>query len=164
MWITEVPYSLLYINKYDISVILFGFLNVYTLVHCALCIDDTITYDVPLPAKQLVLPNVFTCPFQSYTRYSFEENLLAHNNIIPICYCGQISSQSAAVNCQSGTLGGTIYFAGDGICKPLMRYSYLIYTVFSLLLLFFFCREVLNSSSPAVTNGGYVNGANLFKR
>ena len=25
-------------------------------------------------------------------------NLLAHNNISQICYCGQISSQSAAVN------------------------------------------------------------------
>ena len=26
-------------------------------------------------------------------------NLLAHNNISQICYCGQISLQSAAVNC-----------------------------------------------------------------
>ena len=26
-------------------------------------------------------------------------NLLAHNNISQICYCGQISIQSAAVNC-----------------------------------------------------------------
>ena len=28
-------------------------------------------------------------------------NLLAHNNISQICYCGQISLQSAAVNCSS---------------------------------------------------------------
>ena len=28
-----------------------------------------------------------------------EANLLAHNNISQICYCGQISLQSAAVNC-----------------------------------------------------------------
>ena len=27
------------------------------------------------------------------------ENLLAHNNISQICYCGQILLQSAAVNC-----------------------------------------------------------------
>ena len=42
-------------------------------------------------------------------------NLLAHNNKSQICYCGQISLQSAAVNCSfSGTYGGNIYFAGDG--------------------------------------------------
>ena len=28
-----------------------------------------------------------------------EENLLAHNNISQICYCGQISLQSGAVDC-----------------------------------------------------------------
>ena len=42
-------------------------------------------------------------------------NLLAHNNKSQICYCGQISLQSAAVNCNFLTpLGGTINFAGDG--------------------------------------------------
>ena len=42
-------------------------------------------------------------------------NLLAHNNISQFCYCGQISLQSAAVNCSfSDTFGGNIYFAGDG--------------------------------------------------
>ena len=42
-------------------------------------------------------------------------NLLAHNNKSQICYCGQISLQSAAVNCSfSDTFGGNIYFAGDG--------------------------------------------------
>ena len=42
-------------------------------------------------------------------------NLLAHNNKSQFCYCGQISLQSAAVNCSiSDTFGGTIYFAGDG--------------------------------------------------
>ena len=40
-------------------------------------------------------------------------NLLAHNNKSQICYCGQISLQSAAVGF-SCTFGGTIYFAGDG--------------------------------------------------
>ena len=43
-------------------------------------------------------------------------NLLAHNNKSQICYCGQISLQSAAVNF-SDTFGGTIYFAGDGTCQ-----------------------------------------------
>ena len=40
-------------------------------------------------------------------------NLLAHNNKSQICYCGQISLQSAAVSF-SDTIGGTIYFAGVG--------------------------------------------------
>ena len=31
-------------------------------------------------------------------------NLLAHNNISQICYCGQISLQSAAVNCSFLTI------------------------------------------------------------
>ena len=40
-------------------------------------------------------------------------NLLAHNNKSQICYCGQISLQSAAVNCSfSDTFGGNINFAG----------------------------------------------------
>ena len=45
-------------------------------------------------------------------------NLLAHNNIGQICYCGQISLQSAAVNCSFcdnlTPPGGKIYFAGEG--------------------------------------------------
>ena len=48
-------------------------------------------------------------------------NLLAHNNIRQICYCGQISLQSAAVNCSFSDnmthYGGNIYFAGDGAMK-----------------------------------------------
>ena len=47
-------------------------------------------------------------------------NLLAHNSIRKICYCGQSSLQSAAVNCSFSDnlkpLGGNIYFAGDGTC------------------------------------------------
>ena len=42
-------------------------------------------------------------------------NLLAHNNVSQICYCGQISLQSAAVNSRfSSTFGGNIYFACIG--------------------------------------------------
>ena len=44
-------------------------------------------------------------------------NLLAHNNISQICYCGQILLQSATVNCSFSDnltpLGGNIYFARD---------------------------------------------------
>ena len=46
-------------------------------------------------------PKVFTCPFWSYTFILVVANLLAHNNILllsQICYCSQISLQSAAVN------------------------------------------------------------------
>ena len=45
-------------------------------------------------------------------------NLLPHNNISQICYCGQISLQSAAVNCSFSDnltiMEGNIFFAGDG--------------------------------------------------
>ena len=45
-------------------------------------------------------------------------NLLVHNNISQICYCGEISLQSDAVNCSfSDTFRGNIYFAGDGTLK-----------------------------------------------
>ena len=48
------------------------------------------------------------------TLYLAVVNLLAHNNKSQICYCGQISLQSAAVNCSfSNTFGGNIYFAGS---------------------------------------------------
>ena len=40
---------------------------------------------------------MFTCPFRSYILVL--TNLLVHNNWSQICYCGQISLQSAAVNC-----------------------------------------------------------------
>ena len=60
-------------------------------------------------------------------------NLLAHNNKSQICYCGQISLQSAAVNCSfSDTFGGNIYFAGDGT---------LLYTRKSLFLCFVQCSK-----------------------
>ena len=45
-------------------------------------------------------------------------NLLAHNNINQICYCGKISLQSAAVTCSFSdnrtSCVGSIYFAGEG--------------------------------------------------
>ena len=47
---------------------------------------------------------------------SFEAtlDLLAHNNISQIFYCGQNSLQCAAVNCIFlDPLGSGIYFAGD---------------------------------------------------
>ena len=47
-------------------------------------------------------------------------NLLAHTNKSQICYCGQISLQSVAVNCNfSDTFVGNTYFAGDGTNKCL---------------------------------------------
>ena len=43
---------------------------------------------------------------------------LAHNKISQICYCGQTSFQSAAVNCSFSdnltSLQGNIYFVGYG--------------------------------------------------
>ena len=44
--------------------------------------------------------------------------VIAHNNKSQICYCGQISLQSAAVNCSFSDnmtpLWGITYFAADG--------------------------------------------------
>ena len=37
--------------------------------------------------------------FEATFDFSRIANLLAHNNISRICYCGQISLQSASVNC-----------------------------------------------------------------
>ena len=53
-------------------------------------------------------------------------NLLAHNNKCQICYCSQISLQSAAVNCSFflTPLGVTIYFAGDGRYLELYNNAY----------------------------------------
>ena len=54
-------------------------------------------------------------------------NLLAHNNISQICYCGQISLQSAADNCNFSdnltSLGGNVYFAGDGTCDGIISFT-----------------------------------------
>ena len=51
-------------------------------------------------------------------------NLLAHNNKNRICYGGQISLQSAAVNCTfSETFGGNIYFAADGAYYGLIPWN-----------------------------------------
>ena len=62
----------------------------------------------------MVPPKVFTAHFEAIHSILAVANLLAHNNISQICYCGQISLQSAAVNCSfSDTFGSNIYFAGD---------------------------------------------------
>ena len=53
-------------------------------------------------------------------------NLLAHNNKSQICYCGQISLQSAAVNCSfPDTFRGNIYFAGDGTFGDTVLFHFL---------------------------------------
>ena len=44
-------------------------------------------------------PNVFTCPISKLHSILAVANLLAHNKTIQICYCGEISLQSAAGKC-----------------------------------------------------------------
>ena len=44
-------------------------------------------------------PKVFNLPISKLHSILAVANLPAHNNKIQICYCGQISLQSAAVNC-----------------------------------------------------------------
>ena len=68
---------------------------------------------VPSPGVYLPIPKLYSILPVA--------NLLAHNNISQICYCSQISLQSAAVNCSfSDNLthsGGKIYFAVDGTIR-----------------------------------------------
>ena len=47
----------------------------------------------------MVPPNGVYLPILKVHSILAVVNLLAHNNISQICYCGQISLQSAAVNC-----------------------------------------------------------------
>ena len=49
------------------------------------------------PAKINVTPKVVYWPISKLHLILAVANLLAHNNITQICYCGQISLQSAAV-------------------------------------------------------------------
>ena len=57
------------------------------------------TDHVPSPAKYVLPPKVFTLSILKLHSILAVANLLAHNNKSQICYCGQISLQSAAVNC-----------------------------------------------------------------
>ena len=68
-----------------------------------------------MASKISVTPKSAYLPISKLHSILAVANLLAHNNKSQICYCGQISLQSAAVNCSlSDTFGGNIYFAGDG--------------------------------------------------
>ena len=59
-------------------------------------------------------PKVVCLPISKLHSILAVANLLAHNNKSQICYCSQISLQSAAVSF-SDAFGGNIYFAGDDI-------------------------------------------------
>ena len=68
-----------------------------------------------IASKINVTPKYVYSPISKLHSIFSVTNLLAHNNKSQICYCGQISLQSAAVNCSfSDTFVGNIYFAGDG--------------------------------------------------
>ena len=55
------------------------------------------TLYVPSPAKKVLPPKSAYLPISKLHSILAVTNLLAHNNISQICYCGQISIQSAAV-------------------------------------------------------------------
>ena len=62
------------------------------------------------------LPNGVYLPISKLHSILAIANLLAHNNMSPICYCGQIYYRVLQLTGDfwlSDTLGGTIYFAGD---------------------------------------------------
>ena len=52
-----------------------------------------------ITSKINVTPKCVYLPISKLHSISSAANLLAHNNINQICYCGQISLQSAAINC-----------------------------------------------------------------
>ena len=54
-----------------------------------------------LPPKGNIYLSIHIALFVHFELHSIlaVANLLAHNNISEICYCGQISLQSPAVNC-----------------------------------------------------------------
>ena len=66
----------------------------------------------------MLLPKGVYLPILKLHSILAEATLLAHNNINQICYCGQISLQSAAVNSNFSDnlapFGSNIYFAVDG--------------------------------------------------
>ena len=80
------------------------------------------TFTIPSPAKSMLPPKDVLFVYLPISKlYSIlaVANLLAHNNISQICYCGQNSLQSAAINYSFSDnitlFWGNIYFAGDGI-------------------------------------------------
>ena len=56
-------------------------------------------FDCNIASKINVTPKGVYLPISKLHSILAVVNLLAHNNISQICYCGQISLQSAAVNC-----------------------------------------------------------------
>ena len=77
-----------------------------------------------IASKINVTPKGVVLPISKLHSILAVANLLAHDNISQICYCGQILLQSAAVNCSFSDiptpLGSNIYFAGD---DPIPCYS-----------------------------------------
>ena len=81
-------------------------------------IDDNVIFDAlkvngrigfTIASKINVTPKGDYLPISKLHSILAVANLLAHNNKSQICYCGQISLQSAAVNCSfSDTFGGNI--------------------------------------------------------
>ena len=64
--------------------------------------------------KIYVTPKCVCLPISKLRWFLAVANLLAHNNISQICYCGQISLEILQFFWQSDTFGGDIYLAGDG--------------------------------------------------
>ena len=59
---------------------------------------------LPIDSKINGTPKGVCLPISKLHSILAVTNLLAHNNISQICYCGQISLQSAAVNCSFLTI------------------------------------------------------------
>ena len=68
------------------------------------------TSTMHIASKINVTPKCVYLPISKLHSILAVANLLAHNNISQICYCGQISLQSAEVNCSfSDTFGGVTF-------------------------------------------------------
>ena len=78
-------------------------------IHCTRVTGTLCTQQVPSPAKYMIPPKGVYLPISKLHSILAVANLLGHNNKSQICYCGQISLQSAAVNCSSSATMGVTF-------------------------------------------------------
>ena len=91
----KIAYSALVNKEHSKLYIQLGYLALALLSLKNSCIPKLCT----IASKINVTPKDVYLPISKLHSIFAVANLLAHNNKIQICYCGQISLQSAAVNC-----------------------------------------------------------------
>ena len=94
------------------------FIYIYIYIYACIYSHIISIYTCTIARKKMLPPKGICLPISKLHSILAVANLLAHNNISQICYCGQISLQSAAFNCSFSdnliTLGVT--FIDSSIC------------------------------------------------